>query len=113
MRQVRAVASVWPGPIGSKLDFRIARKAGLANILCVFSVTTAREILPFARILKQTVASPSILSRRATLGYLGNAVSEGILSVWVSVKCLTNEERDCAAPFVDINARPKQVTAAK
>lgn len=112
MRQVRAVASVCPGPIGSKLDFRIARNAGLANILWVLSVTTAREILPFARILKHTVASPSILSRRAMLGYLGNAVSAGTLSVFVSVKCRTMEERDCEKLAVASNDRPRQATTA-
>lgn len=88
----------------------MARNAGLENIRWVLSVTTAREILPFALILKQTVASPSILSRRATLGYLGKAVSAGTLSVFVSVKCLTEDDRDCVEPAVDTNNKPRQKT---
>ena len=88
----------------------MARSDGFEKILWLYSVTTGRDTLPFAFILKQTVASPSILSRRATEGYFGKAVSAGTRSVDVSIKCITAVD---SSPACSALARLKTRQPAK
>lgn len=65
---MRALARTWLGPKGSNVDFLIALSAGLRKILCVVFFNLTRVIRPSLVIMKHTVASPSILSRRAMDG---------------------------------------------
>jgi hypothetical protein len=87
VRQTFSADHSSPSGSGSKLDSLIARSAGFLNILCVLLTIDASRMRPLESILKQTVTSPSMRSRRAINGYLGNAVTSGMRSVELSIMC--------------------------
>jgi len=84
MRQVFGFDLLSSGLSGSKVDARIASRAGFSKIRCELLRTPGRMICPFAFTVKQIVASPSMRSRRATYGYFGNSVIAGVRSRCVS-----------------------------